>query len=78
MNLVAERTKARRLAIGLTQGQLSAQLEEATDGGWNPTTQEVLRIEAGTRTCIDLEVDALARVLKVTAEWLLYGDKGDK
>lgn len=74
MNLVAERAKARRLEIGLTQAQLIAHLEDVTEGRWNPTPQEVLRIEAGTRTCLDLEVDALAKVLKVKAEWLLYGD----
>lgn len=76
MNLVATRAKARRLEMGLTQAQLIARLEEVTGGRWNPTPQEVLRIEAGTRICTDLEVDALARALRIRAEWLLYGPEG--
>ena len=76
MNLIAERTKSRRLELGLTQAQLIARLEDVTEGRWNPTPQEVLRIEGGTRTCIDLEVDALATALTVATQWLLYGEAG--
>jgi transcriptional regulator with XRE-family HTH domain len=71
MNQVAERVRAKRTELGLTQAQLIARLDEATGGEWNPTPQEVLRVEAGTRTCLDVEVSALASVLGVSACWLL-------
>jgi hypothetical protein len=74
MNQIGERLKARRLELGLTQAQLSAQLEAVTEGRWNPTPQEVLRIEAGTRACLDLEVTALATALRTSSCWLFSGE----
>ena len=72
-NAIGERTKQRRLSLKLTQGQVIARLAEVTDGRWNPTDQEIYRIESKTRAVIDLEVLALAEVLEVTASWLMNG-----
>lgn len=74
-NGVGERAKQRRLELGLTQGQVIARLAYVTDGRWNPSDQEIYRIEARTRTVLDLEAVALARVLECDVGWLLTGEE---
>jgi len=72
-NAIGERAKQQRLRLSLTQGQVIARLADATDGRWNPTDQEIYRIESKTRSVIDLEVLALAEVLGCSVGWLLTG-----
>ena len=73
MNRIGERVRRRRKEIKMRQGSLLGRLADVTDGGWNPTPQEVLRIENGTRTVTDTEVIALAKALACDPCWLLVG-----
>jgi len=72
-NLVGERVEERRKEMQLTQAMLTARLAYVTEGNWNPTLQEVLHIEQGTRLVSDVEVVSLAEALGVKACWLLTG-----
>ena len=74
-NGVGEQVKRRRLELRLTQGQVIARLAYATSGRWNPSDQEIYRIESRTRTVLDLEATALAEVLECSVAWLLMGDE---
>ena len=65
--------RLRRKALKMQQHSLLGRVADVTDGGWNPTPQEVLRIENGTRTVTDTEVVALAQALDCDACWLLVG-----
>ncbi len=76
-NVVGERVRERRLAMGLTVDQVHARLVEKTRGEWNPSRQQVQHIEARRRAVTDLEVIALAAVLHCGASWLLEGDIAD-
>ena len=76
-NEIGDRVKARRMALGLTQTQLSESLAEITHGKWDPSIQQVLYIESQRRAVTDLEIRVLARVLKCGASWLLEGDEAD-
>lgn len=77
VNGVGGRVRERRNALGLTQAQLCARVQVATDGAWPLDRQDVLRIENGGRLVGDLELICLALVLEVTARWLLLGDADD-
>ncbi len=72
-NAVGERVRRRRVELKLTRDVLTARLAAVTEGRWNPSMQEVLHIEAGTRLVTDLEVLALGQALSVDACWLLLG-----
>ena len=74
LNRVGGRVRRRRKEMKMQQHSLLGRLADVTDGGWNPTPQEVLRIENGTRTCTDVEVIALALALECDACWLLMGE----
>jgi transcriptional regulator with XRE-family HTH domain len=78
VNGLGERVRARRKELGLTQAELCARIETATDGGWLVDRQDILRIENGGRIVGDLEVRCLARVLETRACWLLLGDAPDE
>ena len=54
----------------LTQDQVSARLMRA---GIELDRAGISKIESGSRRVYDYEVRALAKVLKVTPEWLLGG-----
>lgn len=73
-NQIGGRVRQRRVETGLTQDNLNARLAFVTVGAWNPSLQEVLHIENGTRTVTDLEILALAGALECDAGWLLRGD----
>jgi transcriptional regulator with XRE-family HTH domain len=73
-NTVGARVKERRKALGLTQDQLQGRLGLATGGRWAISGQEVLNIERGTRTVLDVEVLALAEALECSPLWLLTGE----
>lgn len=72
-NTVGERVAQRQRKLRLTQELLTARIAYVTEGGWNPTMKEVYRIEAGTRTVLDVELLALADALDCSACWLLTG-----
>lgn len=76
-NAVGDRVRERRVALGLTVDQVHAHLVEVTDGAWNPSRQQVQHIEARRRAVTDLEVIALATVLKCGSSWLLEGEAAD-
>jgi transcriptional regulator with XRE-family HTH domain len=73
LNRVGGRVRVRRKDLGMQQRELLGRLADVTDGGWNPTPQEVLRIENGTRIVTDTEVVALAEALGCDPCWLLVG-----
>lgn len=73
-NIVGERVGHRRRALRLTKALLTARLAAATGGGWNPTMKEVHRIEAGTRSVLDVEALALASALGCSVGWLMTGE----
>jgi transcriptional regulator with XRE-family HTH domain len=64
LNRVGGRVRQRRKELKMQQKSLLGRLADVTDGGWNPTPQEVLRIENGTRIVTDTEVFALAQALE--------------
>ena len=71
LNCVGGRVRRRRQELKMRQVSLLGRLADVTDGDWNPTPQEVLRIENGTRTVTDTEVMALAQALECDPCWLL-------
>ncbi len=73
-NQLGDRVKQRRGELRLTQDALTARLAYVTYGAWNPSLQEVLHIENGTRTVTDLEILALAQALDCSPGWLLAGN----
>lgn len=73
LNQVGGRVRSRRTELKMQQRSLLGRLAFVTGGGWNPTPQEVLRIENGTRIVTDTEVLALALALECDPCWLLTG-----
>ncbi len=74
VNDIAERVRARRLELRLTQDGLCGRLAHVTAGAWNADRMEVYRIETGTRIVSDLELRALASALDCDPSWLLLGE----
>ena len=74
MNVVGERVRLRRKDLKIKQKDLLGKLAYVTEGKWNPTEQEVLRVEHGTRTVTDTEVLALALALDCEPQGLLLGN----
>ena len=70
-NICGDRVHEARCRLRLTQSDLAAQLQV---GGINIERDSVSRIEIGTRFVADYELRALARVLKVSVDWLLSPD----
>ena len=58
----------RKFKPPLSQEELAARLEL---DGWKISRGTLSKIEAGIRQVTDIEVMALARILKVSPEWLL-------
>ena len=73
LNQVGGRVRSRRTELKMQQRSLLGRLAFVTGGGWNPTPQEVFRIENGTRIVTDMEVLALALALECDPCWLLTG-----
>lgn len=71
LNRVGGHVRQRRKQLKMQQRALLGRLADVTDGGWNPTPQEILRIENGTRTVTDTEIIALAAALTCDPCWLL-------
>ena len=70
-NISGDQVKEARLRLRLSQQQLAARMQ--TEGV--PIEQDALsRIESGDRLVQDFELKALAKILRVSVEWLL-GDE---
>lgn len=72
-NICGDRVHEARCRLRLTQSDLAAQLQVA---GINIERDSVSRIEIGTRFVADYELRQLAKLLKVSVDWLL-GDEHD-
>ena len=72
MNIVGERVKEARVRRDptMTQDQLSGKLSLL---GVSIDRAGISKIEIGQRGVLDYELKSLAKVLGVTAEWLLSG-----
>ena len=70
-NICGDRVHEARCRLRLTQNDLAAQLQVA---GINIERDSVSRIEIGTRFVADYELRELARLLKVSVDWLLGTD----
>jgi len=66
-NIVGEYLKKARITAGLSQKELSEKLE--TEAVY-VCRGSVSRIENGTRTITDIEIDAISKVLKVSLDYL--------
>ena len=67
-NICGDRIHEARCKLRLTQSDLSAQLQV---NGINIERDSVSRIEIGTRFVADYELRELAKILKVSVNWLL-------
>lgn len=67
-NLCGERVHEARCKLRLTQNDLAAQLQVS---GIILERDSISRIEIGTRFVADYELRALAKILKVSVNWLL-------
>ena len=67
-NICGERVHEARFRLRLTQSDLAAKLQLA---GIIIERDSVSRIEIGTRFVPDYELRELAKILKVTVDWLL-------
>ena len=67
-NICGERVKAARRAAKLSQEQLAARLQVA---GIIIERDSISRIEIGTRFVADYELREIAKILRVTVDWLL-------
>ena len=73
-NLVGDRVRQRRQELKLTQDGLNGRLAYVTEGKWNPSDQEILHIENGSRFVSDVEIIALGNALSCGIQWLLTGE----
>ena len=67
-NICGDRVHEARCRLRLTQSDLAAQLQV---NGIIIERDSISRIEIGTRFVADYELRALAKILKVTVNWLL-------
>lgn len=74
-NICGKRVKLARVKLDMDQVDLAAAL--SVDGGLGLVQTSISDIERGTRRVCDFELIALAKVLEVSATWLLFGDEGE-
>lgn len=74
LNQIGPRVQQCRQRLGLEQDAVCARLAAETEGEWNPSWQDLSRIENGARLVSDLEILALSLALECDACWLLRGD----
>jgi hypothetical protein len=74
-NIVGERLRERRRTLKLTHAEMIQGIANVSGGQWEPKLIDYKRLEAGRRTCIDVEAVCLAKLLNCAAGWLL-GDAG--
>lgn len=67
MNIVGERVKAIRESFGWTQEQFVARCNLI---GWNISRSTLAKIESKVRRVTDIEVQLLARALKIKVQLL--------
>ena len=67
-NICGERVREARRKMKVTQTDLAARLQVA---GVIIERNSITRIESGERFVADYELRALAKILKVSVEWLL-------
>ena len=67
-NICGEKLHEARCKSKMTQSELAAKLQVA---GINIERDSVSRIEIGTRFVTDYEIRELAKILKVSVDWLL-------
>ncbi len=75
LNQVADRMRARRRLLKMTQERLCGRLSDVTQGRWIAARKEIVHLEAGTRIVSDLEILALADALECSPSWLLTGQE---
>ena len=71
-NICGDRIHEARCKLRLTQSDLAAQLQVR---GIIIERDSISRIEIGTRFVADYELRELAKILKVTVDWLLNDDE---
>ena len=71
LNMVGQRVRERRVAMGLFRDQLAGRLAAETQGMWNPSVDELHNLETQIRTVTDFEIKILARVLGCSILWLM-------
>ena len=71
-NIVGARVTEARLALGMQQNELLAKLQTA---GIEISTPALSLLEGQKRPVSDIELNALADILKVSVDWLLGRDE---
>ena len=71
-NVCGDRIHEARCKLRLTQGDLAAKLQVA---GIIIERDSISRIEIGTRFVADYELREIAKILKVSVDWLLSDDE---
>lgn len=74
-NLVGARVTQARLQLGMKQVELLAQLQLA---GIEMSLPALSLLEGQKRPVSDLELNALADILHISADWLLGRDNGSR
>ena len=74
-NLVGARVTQARLQLGMKQVELLAQLQLA---GIEMSVPALSWLEGQKRPVSDLELNALADILHISADWLLGRDNGSR
>lgn len=72
-NLCGKRVKVARAAKEMTQIDLSAAF--SVDFEMEISQKAISRLEGGIRPVTDIELVALSKILEVSVNWLLFGDK---
>jgi transcriptional regulator with XRE-family HTH domain len=68
-NIIGKRAKEARQKLGLSQVEFAATL--CVDHNINLERVQISTIERGLRSVKDKELDAIARILEVTPNWLM-------
>lgn len=71
-NIAGDRIKLARTEQGISQDQLSGRLAKV---GITIDRAGISKIETGSRGIYDFELKALAKILKVSTEWLIGGSQ---
>lgn len=75
-NLCGKRVKLARIDKEMNQLELATALN--VDYGIEMNQYSISQLERGSRFVKDFELVALAEILDVSTNWLLFGDKGEK
>ena len=74
-NICGKRIKLARIDNELDQVELAAAL--SVDYGIEISQTSISEIERGIRGLRDFELGAISKLLKVSPEWLLFGENGE-